>query len=128
MLRLVVLALISLLAACAARTVVDDPGMIAHLGFLNGMDVRRAHVEARLGTPAAIYEDGTVVSYTLYLNNNILSSAPSKSVQEHESRRSPEGPVGLRDPAGGTLDPQYALLLEYDANGRLVRHALLRRR
>jgi hypothetical protein len=93
------------LAACAARGLVEEPETIARLGFLNGPDIRRADVEARLGAPAAIYEDGKVVSYSLYMSRDGLSVTGS--------------PLGTE---------QYSLVLEYGTDGRVVRRALTRRK
>jgi hypothetical protein len=102
--RLLISVAILALSACAARGVVEEPETTAQLGFLNGPDVNRSYVEARLGAPAATYEGGTVVSYMLYMWKNRLSSLPES-----------------------WMAAQYALLLLYDTDGRLVRRALTRR-
>jgi hypothetical protein len=106
-------AVVAVLSACAGitRGVVEDPKMTTQLAFLNGSNVSRASVEARLGAPSASYEGGTVVSYGLYTgtdtvyNDDLLKTTPNVW-----------GP------------PRYALLLQYDPNGQLVRYVLIRRR
>jgi hypothetical protein len=104
--RFLGLVAIAAVSACASRGAVDDPAAIAQLGFLNGPDVTRAYVEARLGAPSTTYEGGAVASYTLFMKNDRLATTV--------------------DGNPGMISGRYALLLHYDADGRLVRRALTR--
>lgn len=101
--RVLVVIALALLAACASRGAVSDPAVLAQLGFLNGPDVTRAYVEARLGLPSETFEGGSVTSYRLYMVNGRLTTFFDRA-----------------------MSARYALLLHYDADGRLARHALAR--
>ena len=99
----VLLASLGLLAGCVTRGPVDDPAIIAKLGFLQPGGANRTEVEARLGPPERTYEDGRVAIY---------------SVAERDGRLSTTAPAwGLR----------YTLVIEYAPDGTIVRRALVRR-
>ena len=86
------------------RAPIDDQNLIARLGFLKPGGPTRAEVEARLGPPGHVYENGSVVTY---------------AVGERDDGRltvmNPSGPVG------------YTLVIEYAADGKLARRTLVRR-
>lgn len=91
------------LLACGTEprsTVSPDSALAAELGFIRGPRVARAMVEARLGAPEFSYESGRIVSYTLLDDKGRLSQTRGFSC--------------------------YALMIEYDRDGVIAHHALLR--
>lgn len=102
-LRSAALALCVAFAGCATRGPVDDEKLIQQLGFLQSGEPSRAEVERRLGPPAHFYEGGRVVTYVL---------------EEHDGRLRA---VTYSGRSG------YTLIIEYAADGKLVRRALVRR-
>lgn len=100
------IAIVAATAGCGSvRGVVDDAALSEQLAFLSRPEISRPEVEARLGTASETYEQGTVVSYALYL----------------------EGENRLTTVAGSTRKADYTLMLHYGPDGRLLRHSLLRK-
>ena len=91
------------LAGCATRGPVDDQKLIEQLGFLRPGGPTSAEVESRLGPPAHVYEGGRVVTYVLVERDGRLKTTAYA-------------------PYGG-----YTLVIEYAADGKLARRALVRR-
>ena len=102
-LMLAAVALCLAIAGCATRGPVDDRQVIDQLGFLRPGGPTRAGVEKRLGPPAQVYESGRVVTYL---------------VEERDGRLTALAYSGR----GG-----YTLVIEYGADGRLARRALVQR-
>jgi hypothetical protein len=99
-----VAALLLALAGCATRGPVDDQKVVEQLGFLRIGATSRAEVESRLGPPAHVYEGGRVVTYVL--------------IEEQGGR--------LKTTAYAPYSG-YTLVIEYAADGKLARRALVRR-
>jgi len=99
----VVLASCLALTGCATRGPVDDQQLIDQLGFLRPGGPTRAEVEERLGPPAHVYESGRVVTYAL---------------EERDGRLTAMAYSGHSG---------YTLIIEYSADGRLARRAIVRR-
>jgi len=102
-LRGAAVALCLALAGCATRGPIDDRQLIEQLGFLRPGGPTRAEVEERLGPPAHVYESGRVVTYALEDRDGHLTTMVYS------------GRSG------------YTLVIEYAADGKLVRRALVRR-
>jgi len=81
-----------------------DSQELAGLGFLNEPGVTAETVLARLGAPSRSFEDGRIVSYTVYYNR--------EHKQLSDVRRLPSD--------------CYALMIEYGAGRVVARHTLVR--
>jgi len=92
-------------AGCATRGAVDDPALIAKLGFIRPGGANRAEVEARLGAPVQSFEGGRLVMYL---------------VGERDDGR-------LSTIAGLPHGFAYTLFIEYAPDETIARRALLRR-
>ena len=103
----VLLATVWLYTGCSTPRgrAVDDRFVTQQLDFLV-RNASRDEIEARLGAPAALYEQGAVVSYRLYTGVDGQVMTASRSAQ-----------------SAGT----YTLVLQYGPDGRVTRHALLQR-
>ena len=101
--KTIVLALALFAAGCATRGALPvGPELAAQLGFITP-SVQRAEIEARLGRPIAQYENGSVVSYAVYRQDDRLVMAYPQPGAE-----------------------RFDLVLQYSADGRLMRFALVR--
>lgn len=100
---LATVALCLAIAGCATRGPVDDQQVVDQLGLLRPGGPTRAEVEDRLGLPARVYEGGRVVTYTLVEWDGRLTATAYSAY-------------------GG-----YTLVIEYGADGKLARRALVRR-
>lgn len=100
--RVTGLALIAVFAGCATRGPIDDPALVAKLGFLQPGGPTRTEVEARLGPPERLYEGGRIAIYTVAERDGHLST------------------VFLHGQA-------YTLVIEYAPDGTVARRSLVRR-
>jgi hypothetical protein len=90
-------------AGCATRGPVDDQRVVDQLGFVRPGGPTRAEVEDRLGPPAHVYEGGRVVTYAIDERDGRLTATAYAA-------------------SGG-----YTLVIEYGADGKVARRALVRR-
>jgi hypothetical protein len=102
-LDLVLVACVALLTGCVTRGPVDDPGLLAKLGFLQPGGPTRTEVEARLGPPEHTYESGRIATY---------------AVGERE------GHLTTDLPRNSTT---YTLVIEYAPDGTIARRSLVQR-
>jgi hypothetical protein len=96
-------AIVAALAACSTVHVVAEPEKVRQLGFVEPGKVTRAQVEARLGRPLKVYENGRVTTYTL---------------GEKDGRFAQFGPFDSPS--------TYALVLVFGADDVLERRAVVR--
>ena len=108
--RIALLVITSCVAASCAGPhrdeVIEDPALNQGLEFLREQGVARGAVETRLGSPRTTFEDGRVVVYRVHMEDGV----ELKSVVSEAWWR----PRGLQ------------LIIEYDKDGKVLRHNVLR--
>jgi hypothetical protein len=112
------LAAAALVAGCntyPTRDRVDlHPDLVKRIAFLDEPAVTRSIVEQRIGPPLSTFENGRIVGYRIRMVSKAFPGQPPNPIAGYdvafESSREPG--VGIQ------------LMIEYDARGEVVRHAL----
>jgi hypothetical protein len=101
--------------ACASHVApVKDAAVLKELGFLRAGSTGREEVLERLGTPSRAYEEGRIVSYSVYKTaDGRLSVAASSAAM---------APGEL---SGGE---RYTLILVFKSDGTIDRQSLVGKR
>jgi len=98
----------------------DHPELNVALAFLRESDVFRTAVEARFGPPQSTFEGGRVVAYRLMEvqkrmpPESFLSNRENYVLEWKAQSPSSWGPTGQQ------------LMIEYDKDGKVLRHNVLR--
>ncbi len=98
------LVLAGAVAACSTRAPVRESEIGDRLGFLLPQVVSRSDIEARLGPPANIYENGRIATWHVHERDGRFETIAQ----------------------GSNTWGVYCVVLAFDAQGRLERRGLVR--
>ena len=98
------LVLVGAVAACSTRAPVRESEIGDRLGFLQPQVVSRSDIEARLGPPANVYEDGRIATWHIHEREGHFETIAQ----------------------GSNAWGIYCVVLAFDAQGRLERRGLVR--
>jgi hypothetical protein len=104
---IIVIAIIACAAGCAKRDRIGDSEELRYEGFLQDGHTTKSEVEARLGPPRSVFEDGKVIIYRIFMDDAGRMNLKMQTKQ------------------ASVLDCNVCILA-FDQNDVLVRHSIVK--
>jgi hypothetical protein len=104
---IIAMAIIAVATGCARRDRIGADEELRYAGFMQDGHTTKNEVEARLGPPRSVFEDGKVLIYRVFMDD--------------------EGRMNLRFKGGQTPVFECSVcILEFDEKNVLVRHSIVK--